>query len=105
MGEVHRHLGGQGERGVGGLSLPWSQVRVLIRAVGIPVTVVIRASQVVVASRRPAGSATGTVKREVRSTRVARERHKVGEADRLGPGRWVRGELAMHGALEPVGQD
>jgi len=43
------------------ISLPWSQVRVLRSWVGMPATASMSASQVVVASRRPAGSATGTV--------------------------------------------
>ena len=43
------------------ISLPWSQVRVLTSCAGIPVTVLISAfAVVVVASRRPAGRATGT---------------------------------------------
>jgi hypothetical protein len=70
----------------------------------------------------------GCLKARLRPMRgLKRERHKLGEADRwsaqrrvgvsvgggpgwrrvwpLGPGRWVRGESVMHGALGPVRQD
>jgi hypothetical protein len=46
---------------MGGHFAALSQVRVLTSWVGMSATVVIKVLQVVVESRRPAGSATGTV--------------------------------------------